>query len=226
MWCSYEYDLILILGQVDGLVQVNVEKTSERDRKLKVCRCVRDVYSRRQLCCLCSLCEFGQQLQQRKVTLAYNLFTLRNILTSRCDFVPHSHALTSPLTPPLAVDLTHHWTLDHNTSSADILIAMTSPSATATSVPLTPSTLPFNDVNMDTLPLELKQRICSFLTPKELKPLRLTSKIFAAAAGRYLIDRFILFNCPDSIATLGEIVRHEVFSKCITTLFATRLFSQ
>jgi hypothetical protein len=77
---------------------------------------------------------------------------------------------------------------------------------------------PLNDANMDALPLELKQRICSFLTPKDLKPLRLTSKIFATAAERYFIDRFILFNHPDSIAALGEIVAHEVFSRYITTL--------
>ena len=77
---------------------------------------------------------------------------------------------------------------------------------------------PINDANMDALPLELKQRICSFLTLKNLKPLRLTSKIFAVAAARYLIDRFILFNCPDSIIALGEIVEHKIFSKHLTTI--------
>lgn len=77
---------------------------------------------------------------------------------------------------------------------------------------------------MDALPLELKQRICSFLTPKELKPLRLTSKIFAAAAGRYFINRFILFNCSESVAALREITDHEVFSKHITTLVCDTSF--
>jgi hypothetical protein len=71
---------------------------------------------------------------------------------------------------------------------------------------------------MDALPLELKQRICSFLTPKDLKPLRLTSIIFATASERYFISRFILFNCPDSIAVLNDIVDHGVFSKHLTTL--------
>jgi hypothetical protein len=77
---------------------------------------------------------------------------------------------------------------------------------------------PPNDANMDALPLELKQRICSFLTPKNLKPLRLTSKIFATAAERYFLNRFFLFNYPDSIAALGEIVDHEVFGRYLTTL--------
>jgi hypothetical protein len=77
---------------------------------------------------------------------------------------------------------------------------------------------PLNEGHINALPLEIKQRICSFLTPKELKPLRLTARIFATAAERYLIDRFILFNCPDSIAALDEIIDHEVFSKHLTTL--------
>ncbi|KEQ77223.1 hypothetical protein M436DRAFT_60986 [Aureobasidium namibiae CBS 147.97] len=71
---------------------------------------------------------------------------------------------------------------------------------------------------MDALPLELKQRICSFLTPKDLKPLRLTSQIFTTAAERYFINRFFLFNYPDSILALGEIVEHEVFSKYLTAI--------
>jgi hypothetical protein len=71
---------------------------------------------------------------------------------------------------------------------------------------------------MDTLPLELKQRICSFLTPKELKPLRLTSTIFVTASERYFINRFILFNYPDSISVLNDIVDHEILSKHLTTL--------
>jgi hypothetical protein len=77
---------------------------------------------------------------------------------------------------------------------------------------------PLNEANMDALPLELKQRICSFLTPKELKPLRLTSTIFAKASERYFLDRFVLFNYPDSIAALGDIVDHEVLGKYLTTL--------
>lgn len=95
---------------------------------------------------------------------------------------------------------------------------MTTLSPKPTSIPLTPPTLPLNDANMDALPLELQQRICSLLTPKELKPLRLTSRIFAAAAGRYFINRFILFNCPESVAALDGITGHEVFSNNITTL--------
>jgi len=93
------------------------------------------------------------------------------------------------------------------------------------SPPLAPSSIslplrgkPVNDANMDALPLELKQRICSFLTPKDLKPLRLTSRIFTTAAERYFINRFFLFNYPDSILALSEIVEHEVFSKYLTAI--------
>ncbi|KAH0003799.1 hypothetical protein KCU78_g13710, partial [Aureobasidium melanogenum] len=85
-------------------------------------------------------------------------------------------------------------------------------------------TLP-NCANMNALPLELKQRICSFLTPKYLKPLRLTCKVFATAAERYLIERFILFLHPESLATLRKIAEHEAFSKYLTTVIydSTRL---
>lgn len=95
---------------------------------------------------------------------------------------------------------------------------MATPTPTPTSVSL-PLPVPLlDDAYIDALPLELKLRICSFLTPKDLKPLRLTSKIFAAAGGCYLIRRFILFNCQESVAALSQITDHEVFSKNITTL--------
>jgi hypothetical protein len=97
------------------------------------------------------------------------------------------------------------------------LNTMTNPSQTTFPTSL-PSLTPRNSANMDALPLELKQRICSFLTPKDLKPLRLTSTIFATASERYFINRFILFNFPDSIAALDEIINHEVFGKHLTTL--------
>ncbi|CAD0113128.1 unnamed protein product [Aureobasidium uvarum] len=71
---------------------------------------------------------------------------------------------------------------------------------------------------MDELPMELKQRICSFLTPRNLKPLRLTCKTFATAAERYFINRFVLFVHPNSLATLRKIVDHEIFSKYLTTI--------
>lgn len=81
-----------------------------------------------------------------------------------------------------------------------------------------------NHANMDTLPLELKQRICSFLTPKELKPLRLTCKVFATAAERYFIHRFILFNHPDSVATLRKIIDHKIFNRYLMTLICDTSF--
>lgn len=73
---------------------------------------------------------------------------------------------------------------------------------------------------MDKLPLELKQRICSFLhaSPRLLKPIRLVSKDFASAAAPYLIPRLFLFRHPDSCAEVKAIVEHPVFSKYVTTL--------
>lgn len=73
---------------------------------------------------------------------------------------------------------------------------------------------------MDKLPLELKQRICSFLhaSPKSLKPIRLVSKEFASAAAPYLIPRLFLFRHPDSCAEVKEIAEHSLFSKYATTL--------
>ncbi|KAK6004162.1 hypothetical protein QM012_009012 [Aureobasidium pullulans] len=71
---------------------------------------------------------------------------------------------------------------------------------------------------MDALPMELKQRICSFLSPKHLKPLRLTCKVFATAAERYFINRFILFFHPKSAATLRKIALHETLGKYLTTI--------
>ncbi|KEQ65136.1 uncharacterized protein M437DRAFT_63782 [Aureobasidium melanogenum CBS 110374] len=79
------------------------------------------------------------------------------------------------------------------------------------------STAP-HKTNMDALPTELKQRICSFLSPKQLKPLRLTCKSFATAAERYFINRFILFVHPQSLAKLRRIAEHEVLSKYLTTI--------
>ncbi|KAG9653967.1 hypothetical protein KCU64_g7534, partial [Aureobasidium melanogenum] len=81
-----------------------------------------------------------------------------------------------------------------------------------------------NHANMDALPLELKQRICSFLTPKELKPLRLTCKAFATAAEHYFINRLVLFLHPDSLATLRKIADHGVFSKFLTTIVFDPMF--
>ncbi|TIA45619.1 hypothetical protein D6C79_05581 [Aureobasidium pullulans] len=73
---------------------------------------------------------------------------------------------------------------------------------------------------MDKLPLELKQRICSFLhaSPRLLKPIRLVSKDFASAAAPYLIPRLSLFRHPDSCAEVKEITKHPIFSKHVTTL--------
>ncbi|KAI4760611.1 hypothetical protein E4T52_07483 [Aureobasidium sp. EXF-3400] len=73
---------------------------------------------------------------------------------------------------------------------------------------------------MDKLPLEMKQRICSFLhaSPKLLKPIRLVSQQFAAAAAPYLLPRIFLVKHKDSCAEVREIVEHPVFSKHVTTL--------
>ncbi|THW09031.1 hypothetical protein D6D23_10066 [Aureobasidium pullulans] len=71
---------------------------------------------------------------------------------------------------------------------------------------------------MDTLPPELKQRICNYLTPKDLKSFRLTSTDYAAAASRYLLPRIFLLNHPDSFQEVQDIVNHPELSQQVTTL--------
>lgn len=73
---------------------------------------------------------------------------------------------------------------------------------------------------MDKLPLEIKQRICSFLhsSPQLLKIVRLVSTDFASAAAPYLIPRVFLFKHPFSCRKLRSIVEHPIFSKHLTTL--------
>lgn len=71
---------------------------------------------------------------------------------------------------------------------------------------------------MDELPLELKQRVCSYLSPKHLKPLRLACKAFSKAAEPYLINRFTLTNRPESITALRNIIDHASFNKYISTI--------
>ncbi|THZ79138.1 hypothetical protein D6C84_07988 [Aureobasidium pullulans] len=71
---------------------------------------------------------------------------------------------------------------------------------------------------MDTLPPELKQRVCSYLTPRDLKSFRLTSTDYAAAASRYLLPRIFLLNHPDSFQEVRDIVNHPELSQQVTTL--------
>lgn len=81
---------------------------------------------------------------------------------------------------------------------------------------------PYFDVPfiMDKLPPELLQRICSSFSgsPNELKPIRLVSKRFAAAAALYLIPRVFLFKHQDSYAEARAIAGHPIFCKHVTTL--------
>ncbi|THW47578.1 hypothetical protein D6D22_02516 [Aureobasidium pullulans] len=71
---------------------------------------------------------------------------------------------------------------------------------------------------MDALPLEIKQNICSFLSPNHLKPLRLVSKEFASAAIPHFIPRIFLFNHHDSCLEVNKILRHPKIPKYINTL--------
>lgn len=71
---------------------------------------------------------------------------------------------------------------------------------------------------MDGLPLEIKQHLCSFLTPKHLKPLRLTSKVFAAVAIPHFVPRIFLFNHPDSCVEVRKIANHPEMSKYVNTI--------
>ncbi|KAG9676233.1 hypothetical protein KCU99_g4197, partial [Aureobasidium melanogenum] len=71
---------------------------------------------------------------------------------------------------------------------------------------------------MDRLPPEIKQYICSFLTPNHLKALRLVSKDFAAAAIPHFIPRIFLFNHPDSCTEIQEIITHTEMRKYVNTI--------
>ncbi|KAG9529864.1 hypothetical protein KCU93_g3189, partial [Aureobasidium melanogenum] len=71
---------------------------------------------------------------------------------------------------------------------------------------------------METLPLELKQRICSYLTTKDLKSLRLTSKDYSVGACHYLLPRIFLFNHPDSCQEVQDIANHPELNQSVTTL--------
>ncbi|KAG9521298.1 hypothetical protein KCV07_g3705, partial [Aureobasidium melanogenum] len=71
---------------------------------------------------------------------------------------------------------------------------------------------------MESLPLELKQRVCSYLTPKDLKSLRLTSKVFASAACRNFLPRVFLHNHPSSFEEIQDIANHPDLKHSVTTL--------
>jgi hypothetical protein len=71
---------------------------------------------------------------------------------------------------------------------------------------------------MDDLPLELKQRVCSYLAPKDLVSLRSTSTFYAAATDRYLLPRIFLSNHPDSFQEFQEIIDHPELRHSVTTL--------
>jgi hypothetical protein len=71
---------------------------------------------------------------------------------------------------------------------------------------------------MDDLPLELKQRVCSYLAPKDLKSFRSTAKFYAAATDRYLLPRIFLSNHPDSFQEIHDTVNHPALRHSVTTL--------
>lgn len=71
---------------------------------------------------------------------------------------------------------------------------------------------------MDRLPPEIKQYVCSFLTPEDLKDLRLVSKDLAAAAIPHFIPRIFLFNHPDSCTEVLRIIAHPELKKYVNTI--------
>lgn len=78
--------------------------------------------------------------------------------------------------------------------------------------------------NMESLPLELKQRVCSYLTPKDLKSLRLTAKVFASAACRNFLPRVFLHNHPSSFEEIQDITDHPDLKHSVTTLVVDTSF--
>ncbi|KAF1351860.1 hypothetical protein BDV97DRAFT_388461 [Delphinella strobiligena] len=77
---------------------------------------------------------------------------------------------------------------------------------------------------MEELPPELAQMICSNLTPKDLKSVRLTSKQLAASGACYILPRVFVANCKKSFDELKEIAQHPTFSKHVTTLIYDHTF--
>jgi hypothetical protein len=71
---------------------------------------------------------------------------------------------------------------------------------------------------MDDLPLELKQRVCSYLPTRDLKSFRSTAKFYAAATDRYLVPRIFLFNHPDSFQEIQDITNHPELRHSVTTM--------
>ncbi|THY44015.1 hypothetical protein D6C77_10381 [Aureobasidium pullulans] len=72
---------------------------------------------------------------------------------------------------------------------------------------------------MNKLPAELKDMVCSFLTPYQLRPVRLVSKAFyQAAALHYKVPRIFLFNHPNSLKALDNITSHSVYRIDVTTI--------
>lgn len=71
---------------------------------------------------------------------------------------------------------------------------------------------------MDDLPLELKQRVCSYLTTRDLKSLRLISKSQSAGTDHYLLPRIFLSESPDSFQDIQGITDHPDLRRSVTTL--------
>jgi hypothetical protein len=71
---------------------------------------------------------------------------------------------------------------------------------------------------MEKLPLEMKQRICSFLhdSPKLLKPIRRVSKNFAAVAAPYLIPRTFLFDAQSRMRWLVASRKYDAAVQKVT----------
>ncbi|THX87420.1 hypothetical protein D6D04_00857 [Aureobasidium pullulans] len=71
---------------------------------------------------------------------------------------------------------------------------------------------------MNKLPAELKDMVCSFSSPNELKSLRLVSRTFLAAASEYILPRIFLFIHPRSVRELDEITSHPLYREHVTTI--------
>lgn len=69
---------------------------------------------------------------------------------------------------------------------------------------------------METLPVELKQRICGLLGHEDLKSIRVVNKTWAYVAASYLFEEIII--TPLSLERIRLIAQHELIATCVKSV--------